>query len=61
MICRREVIECDNELLIRGSVSTDDPTGVCDRIGTWLDYKKNDVDNLRLRLHPIEFFKYFDA
>ncbi len=48
-------LERDHEFLMRGSVFTDD------LIGTWLDYKKNDVDDLRLRPHPIEFFKYFDA
>ena len=48
-------LERDNEFLMRGGVFTDD------LIGTWLDYKKNDVDDLRLRPHPIEFFKYFDA
>ena len=48
-------LERDNEFLMRGGVFTDD------LIETWLDYKKNDVDDLRLRPHPIEFFKYFDA
>ena len=48
-------LERDHEFLMRGGVFTDD------LIGTWLDYKKNDVDDLRLRPHPIEFFKYFDA
>ncbi len=48
-------LERDNEFLMRGGVFTDD------LIETWLDYKKNDVDDLRLRPHPFEFFKYFDA
>jgi len=34
LICRREVIDFGNEFLMRGSVFTDDLTGVCDRIGT---------------------------
>ena len=48
-------LERDNEFLMRGGVFTDD------LIETWLDYKKGDVDELRLRPHPFEFFKYFDA
>ena len=48
-------LERDNEFLMRGGVFTDD------LIETWLEYKKNDVDDLRLRPHPFEFFKYFDA
>ncbi len=48
-------LERDHEFLMRGGVFTDD------LIGTWLDYKRTDVDDLRLRPHPYEFFKYFDA
>ena len=48
-------LERDNEFLMRGGVFTDD------LIETWLDSKKVDVDDLRLRPHPYEFFKYFDA
>ena len=48
-------LERDNEFLMRGGVFTDD------LLETWLDYKKGDVDDLRLRPHPYEFFKYFDA
>ena len=50
-----EALERDNEFLMRGGVFTDD------LIETWLDSKKVDVDDLRLRPHPYEFFKYFDA
>ena len=32
-----------------------------DLVKTWLDYKANDVDDLRLMPHPIECFKHFDA
>ena len=32
-----------------------------DLIKTWLEYMANDVDDLRLMPHPIEFFKHFDA
>lgn len=48
-------LEHDNDFLLRGGVFTDD------LIETWLEYKKNEVDDLRLRPHPIEFFNYFDA
>ncbi|CAI8014867.1 Glutamine synthetase [Geodia barretti] len=50
-----EALERDNEFLMRGGVFTDD------LIETWLESKKVDVDDLRLRPHPYEFFKYFDA
>ena len=48
-------LERDHEFLLRGGVFTDD------LIGTWLDYKRNDVDAMRLRPHPYEFFLYLDA
>ena len=48
-------LEHDNDFLLRGGVFTED------LIETWLEYKKNEVDDLRLRPHPIEFFNYFDA
>ena len=48
-------LENDYEFLLRGGVFTDD------LIETWLDYKKGDLDNIRLRPHPYEFFMYFDA
>ena len=48
-------LERDNEFLMRGGVFTDD------LIETWLEFKQGDVDDLHLRPHPYEFFKYFDA
>ena len=48
-------LERDYEFLLRGGVFTDD------LIGTWLDYKRDDVDAMRLRPHPHEFFLYLDA
>ena len=48
-------LERGDEFLTRGGVFTDDV------IETWLEYKANDVDDLRLMPHPIEFFKHFDA
>ena len=48
-------LERDNEFLMRGGVFTED------LIATWLELKQGDVDDLHLRPHPYEFFKYFDA
>ncbi len=42
--------------MLRGGVFTED------LIETWLDYKKtNELDAMRQRPHPYEFFMYFDA
>ena len=49
-------LERDYEFLLRGGVFTED------LIETWLDYKKNnEIDAMRQRPHPYEFFMYFDA
>ena len=49
-------LEEDYEFLLAGDVFTSD------LIETWLDYKRaNEVDEIRLRPHPYEFFLYFDA
>ena len=48
-------LERDNELLMRGGVFTD---GLIEK---WLEMKQDDVDALRLRPRPIEFFRSFDA
>ena len=51
-----DALERDNEFLLRGDVFTED------LIKVWLDYKRtNEVDPVRLRPHPHEFFLYFDA
>jgi len=48
-------LEADNEFLRRGDVFTEDA------IETWISYKRTkEVDALRLRPHPYEFFLYFD-
>ncbi|MBI5026351.1 MAG: type I glutamate--ammonia ligase [Nitrospirae bacterium] len=48
-------LEADNEFLKKGNVFTDDA------IETWITYKRTkEVDALRLRPHPYEFFLYFD-
>jgi glutamine synthetase len=49
-------LESDYEFLLRGGVFTED------LIETWLDYKRNnELDPMRLRPHPHEFFMYFDT
>jgi glutamine synthetase len=49
-------LEEDHEFLLRGDVFT------MDVIETWLEYKKEkEIDPVRLRPHPYEFFLYFDA
>jgi glutamine synthetase len=49
-------LEQDYEFLLRGGVFTED------LIETWLDLKRShEMDPLRLRPHPYEFFMYFDA
>ena len=51
-----DALERDHEFLLRGSVFSPDV------IDTWLQYKrKNELDQMRLRPHPYEFFLYFDA
>ncbi len=48
-------LEADNTFLRKGDVFTDD------LIETWISYKRTkEVDALRLRPHPHEFFLYFD-
>ena len=49
-------LEEDHEFLLTGNVFTSD------LIETWLDYKRTEeVDAIRLRPHPYEFFLYYDA
>ena len=48
-------LEADNEFLRRGDVFTEDV------IDTWLEYKrKHEIEAVRLRPHPWEFYLYFD-
>ena len=50
-----EALANDHEFLLQGDVFTDD------LIETWIDYKTaNEVDPLRLRPHPYEFYLYYD-
>ena len=49
-----DALEADHEFLLKGDVFTQD------LIDTWLDYKRGEVDAIRLRPHPWEFALYFD-
>jgi len=49
-------LEEDHDFLLKGGVFTEDV------IKSWIDFKReNDVDPIRLRPHPYEFFLSFDA
>ena len=49
-------LEKDHDFLMKGDVFTPDV------IETWLSYKnKNEVDPIRLRPHPYEYFLYYDV
>ena len=51
-----DALEADHEFLLKGDVFTPD------LIEMWLDYKRSrEIDELRLRPHPYEFYLYFDA
>lgn len=48
-------LEADQDFLKAGGVFTQD------LIDTWISYKReNEVDALRLRPHPYEFYLYYD-
>jgi glutamine synthetase len=48
--------EADHEFLLRGDVFTRD------LLETWIEYKRErEVDPVRLRPVPYEFFLYYDA
>jgi glutamine synthetase len=50
-----DALEADHDFLLEGGVFTEDV------ITTWLDYKRvHEVDELRLRPHPWEFYLYYD-
>ena len=50
-----EALEQDHEFLMQGGVFTGDV------IDVWIEYKKeNEIDAIRLRPHPYEFYLYFD-
>ncbi len=50
-----DALEADHEFMLKGDVFTPDV------IDMWLSYKReNEVDPMRLRPHPHEFFLYYD-
>ena len=50
-----DALEKDHDYLLKGDVFTPDV------IDVWLEYKRTrEVDGLRLRPHPYEFYMYFD-
>ncbi len=50
-----DALEADQQFLLKGDVFTKDV------IETWLDYKRTkEVDPIRLRPHPYEFYLYYD-
>ncbi len=50
-----DALEKDQAFLLRGDVFTKDV------IDVWLEYKRQEIDKIRLRPHPYEFHLYFDA
>jgi glutamine synthetase len=49
-------LEGDHEFLLRGGVFT------ADLVETWISYKmENEIEEIRLRPHPHEFFLYYDS
>ncbi len=49
-----DALAADHEFLLKGDVFTQD------LVDTWIDYKRGEVDAIRLRPHPWEFAMYFD-
>ena len=51
-----DALELDNDFLLAGDVFTPD------LIETWIDYKRaKELDPMRLRPHPYEFYLYYDT
>jgi glutamine synthetase len=50
-----DCLEKDNEFLLKGDVFTEDV------IQTWIEMKRREQDQVRLRPHPYEFHMYYDA
>ncbi len=49
-------LEADHDFLLKGDVLTED------LVETWIEYKrKKEVDPVRLRPHPYEFYMYYDS
>ncbi|MDD1676612.1 MAG: type I glutamate--ammonia ligase [Methanomicrobiales archaeon] len=47
-------LEEDHKFLLQGGVFTQDV------IDVWIDFKRSEIDKVRLRPHPYEFYLYFD-
>lgn len=50
-----DALENDHTFLLKGDVFTKDV------IDVWLEYKRQEIDKVRLRPHPYEFYLYFDV
>jgi glutamine synthetase len=50
-----DALEADQAFLLKGDVFTKDV------IDVWLEFKRQEIDKVRLRPHPYEFYLYFDA
>ena len=51
-----DAIEADHQFLLKGDVFTKDV------VETYLSYKRSrELDEIRLRPHPYEFFLYYDV
>ena len=51
-----EALQADHEFLLKGDVFTPDV------IQKWIDYKvEHEVNPVKMRPHPHEFFLYFDC
>jgi glutamine synthetase len=48
-------LEEDHEFMLKGGVFTKDV------LETWVEYKRTEIDAVRLRPHPYEFHLYFDV
>ena len=50
-----EALKADQEFLLKGDVFTQDA------IDMWIDYKtENEINDIKLRPHPHEFYLYYD-
>lgn len=50
-----DALEKDHAYLLKGDVFTKDV------IDVWVEYKRQEIDKVRLRPHPYEFYLYFDV
>jgi glutamine synthetase len=49
-------LEDDHEFLLKGGVFTED------LLEAWIGYKRtNEIDAIRVRPHPYEYFMYYDV